>query len=289
MLDVSVISIPDWGTFVDILDAVKLARNLPLHMIKEKLKATGSKWSVAADDDKAVYRAIEFSVQLWLMVQPRPELHLVSHLTLEEIVAQSFKNPSTTPFLAMKMSQYDRLSPDFGAKNLVRIGGIDIIWTSFLSEHLLFVGRHQLKVFAHVSLLRKYARSSERNLYPDGLLEETEETIDLLFPTKTSKGSRRTRRLRDKDHVDIEAARDLPPVMTINHYKHWGERLAIVQQVYDAARPRRPRQWWYDRRNRVEWATLAVAVIVFIMTLVFGIISSVTGIMQAYASFKSLK
>lgn len=64
MLDVSVISIPDWGTFVDILDAVKLARNLPLHMIKEKLKATGSKWSVAADDDKAVYRAIEFSVQL---------------------------------------------------------------------------------------------------------------------------------------------------------------------------------------------------------------------------------
>lgn len=128
-----------------------------------------------------------------------------------------------------------------------------------------------------------------RELYPDGLLEETEETLDLLFPTKNIKDSKRTRRLRDKDDVDIEAARDLPPSMTISHYKHWGDRLALVQQAYDTARPRRGRQWWYDRRNRVEWATLLVAIIVFIMTLVFGIISSVTGIMQVYASFRSLK
>lgn len=89
--------------------------------------------------------------------------------------------------------------------------------------------------------------------------------------------------------MDIEAARDLPPAMTINHYKHRGERLAIVQQVYHTARPRFPRQWWYDRRNRIEWATLVVAVIVLIMKLVFGISSSVTGIVQAYASFKSVK
>lgn len=127
-----------------------------------------------------------------------------------------------------------------------------------------------------------------RDLYPDGLLEETEETIDLLFPTKTIKDSKRTRRLRDKDDVGIEATRDLPPAMTIAHYKHWGDRLAIVQQAYDTARPRRGRQWWYDRRNGVERATLLVAVIVFIMTLVFGIISSVTGILQVYASFKGL-
>jgi hypothetical protein len=120
-------------------------------------------------------------------------------------------------------------------------------------------------------------------------LEETEETIDLLFPTKDSKDSKRTRRLRDKDNVDIEAARDLPPAMTINHYKHWGKRLAALQNVYDAARPRQPQQWWYDRRNRAEWATLVIAIIVFVMTLVFGIISSVTGIIQAYASFKNLE
>jgi hypothetical protein len=125
-------------------------------------------------------------------------------------------------------------------------------------------------------------------LYPEGFLEETEETIDLLFPT-TNKEGKRTRRLRDKYHVDIEAARNLPPAMMLNHYKHWGERLAIVQQVYDTARPKKGSQWWYDRRNRTEWATLLVAVIVFIMTLFFGIISSITGIMQAYASFKGLR
>lgn len=84
-----------------------------------------------------------------------------------------------------------------------------------------------------------------RNLYPDGLLEETEETLALLFPTKNNKDSKRTGRLRDKHQVDIETALEIPPFMVISHYKHWGERLAVVQQVYDTARPRHPRQWWF--------------------------------------------
>jgi hypothetical protein len=162
MLDGSIISIPDLQTLIDILNAIKMDRHLPLHQIKEDLKSTGSRWIVARDSEQAASKAIEFSVQLWLMVQPGPEIHLDSHLTLEEIVAQSFENPSTAPPLTMNTSQHERLSPDFGAKNLIRIGGIEIIWTSFLSEHLLFVGRHQLKVFGHVSILRKYARSTER-------------------------------------------------------------------------------------------------------------------------------
>ena len=72
-------------------------------------------------------------------------------------------------------------------------------------------------------------------------------------------------------------------------YPHWGSRLVIIQKYYDNARPRKYRQWWFDRRNRVEWATLLVAVTIFFMTLVFGVISSVTGIMQVYASFRSMK
>jgi hypothetical protein len=129
----------------------------------------------------------------------------------------------------------------------------------------------------------------KRHLYPEGVLEETQETLELLFPTMNLKDSKRTRRLRDRDNVDIEAARDLPAATALSHYKHWGERLAIIQQAYDNARPKKYRQWWFDRRNRVEWATLLVAVIIFFMTLVFGVISSVTGIMQVYASFRTNK
>ena len=60
----------------------------------------------------------------------------------------------------------------------------------------------------------------------------------------------------------------------------------VIQGVYDTTKPRTMRQWWHDRRNPVEWATFWVAVVIFVLTVIFGVISSVTGIMQVYASFK---
>ena len=74
----------------------------------------------------------------------------------------------------------------------------------------------------------------------------------------------------------------------LDHYQFWGERLMIVQHVYDRSKPGRPKQWWFDRRNRMEWATFWVAVVVFFLTLLFGITSTVTGILQVVASFQAL-
>jgi hypothetical protein len=130
-----------------------------------------------------------------------------------------------------------------------------------------------------------------RNLYPEDLLRETEETLALLFPTAGhgGKGSKRTRKLRDKDDVDIEAQPDLTVYRNLNHYTVWRERLRIVQYYYDKSKPGRPKQWWFDRRNKMEWATFWVAVVVFLLTLLFGIISSVTGILQVVASFRALQ
>lgn len=162
ILDGSLTSIPDRQTVISLLDLVKLDRDLALRQIKDNLKTTGSKWIVTQNVDKAASKAVEFCIQLWLMVRLGPEIHLDDTMGLREIVARSFEiSPSPSPSW-FNAQQRERLSPDFGAKNLIRIGGIDIIWTSFLSEHLLLVGRDQLKVFSHVSLLRKYAQSSER-------------------------------------------------------------------------------------------------------------------------------
>ena len=161
MIDGSFISFPDRQSVMDLLDKVKLFHYLPLRQIKENLKATNPTWMVAQDSDKAASRAVEFCVQLWLMVQPSPGMHLEGLRTVKEIVTQSLETISTTPPFPMKTSPRERLSPDFKAKNLIRIGGIDVIWTSFLSEHLQIVRGNQLKVFGHVSLLRKYAKSSE--------------------------------------------------------------------------------------------------------------------------------
>lgn len=128
-----------------------------------------------------------------------------------------------------------------------------------------------------------------RTLYPPALLSETLETLELLLPTTRLKDARRTRRLRNRDDVDIEAKLPFRPSLSLAHYQYWGERLAIIQRTYDQARPRRARQWWFDRRNRVEWATLQVALLVFGLTVFFGVVSSVTGVMQVYASFRALR
>lgn len=99
------------------------------------------------------------------------------------------------------------------------------------------------------------------------------------------------RRISKKEDVDIEASLGLDQAITeheqyqISSYPFYGRRLAEIQRRYDLARPHRLRQWWYDRRQRPEWAALMVALVVFVLTVIFGIISSITGIMQAYASF----
>ena len=125
-----------------------------------------------------------------------------------------------------------------------------------------------------------------RELFPDGFLEETERTLSLLFPPANFETSKRIRRVSEKEGVDIEAAIDKHTSFDLNNYPFWQERLRHVQCVYDKAKPKRIKQWYYDRRDRVEWSTFWIAVVVFLLTLFFGIISSVTSIMQVYASFK---
>jgi hypothetical protein len=128
-------------------------------------------------------------------------------------------------------------------------------------------------------------------VFPDGFLSEAADTLQLLFPTIAQKEKRRARHYMRKLRSDLVPAEDIERRLSkheqidLSRYKYFGARLAIIQDYYDHATPHTPRQWWYDRRNRVEWATLAVAVVVFVLTVVFGVISSVTGILQVYASF----
>jgi hypothetical protein len=130
-------------------------------------------------------------------------------------------------------------------------------------------------------------------LYPGDFLSETERTLSLLFPPANFEASKRTRRIGEKDHVDIEAAIESSvasdEMLDLSNYPYWQERLREVQKAYDHARPKTLKQWWFDRRHRFEWATFWTAVVVFILTLIFGLIASITGIIQVYAAFKALQ
>jgi len=87
--------------------------------------------------------------------------------------------------------------------------------------------------------------------------------------------------------VDLELAMGDYAVFDLSRYPYWHEKLSVIQQTFDKKTPRRPLEWWFNRRDRVQWATFWTAFIVFILTLVFGLTSSVTGIMQVLIAYHS--
>jgi len=71
-----------------------------------------------------------------------------------------------------------------------------------------------------------------------------------------------------------------------NKYKFWGERLCLIKQAFDDSEPTNLSQWWNDRRNGARWYSFwGAIVLIVLLTILFGLISSVTGIMQVYIAY----
>jgi hypothetical protein len=71
----------------------------------------------------------------------------------------------------------------------------------------------------------------------------------------------------------------------IENFTFWHDRLVILKQVFDEARPSTLSQWWFDRRNGVQWYTFWVAILVLILTIFFGFAQCVEGALQVYKAF----
>lgn len=62
----------------------------------------------------------------------------------------------------------------------------------------------------------------------------------------------------------------------------------VLRQALDEARPRTLAQWWHDRRNGVQWYTFWVAILVFLVTIFFGLVQSLEGALQVWLSWRAL-
>jgi hypothetical protein len=138
---------------IDFLAVIKRYHGQSIRAVKEELRASAA--AVAQqNNDATINIAIEIGIQLWLMVEP-PSI-TDDALTIKEIVAQSFNEPR----VPAGAKSIEEVSIDFSARSLLRKGGIDIVWTRCLCDHLLMDGKRQLKVFHYASLLRKYRAAS---------------------------------------------------------------------------------------------------------------------------------
>ena len=130
---------------------------------------------------------------------------------------------------------------------------------------------------------------TESSLLPDGLAQETLRTLALLFPRPRKRKSRKWyRRLPKEFSLDpglTSCGFLLADDRQLENFEYWHDRLVVLKQVFDEASPKTISQWWYDRRNSVQWWTFWIAVIVLVWTLITGLIQSIASIMQVYAAF----
>jgi hypothetical protein len=205
-----------------------------------------------------------------------------------------------------------RIRSLFTARNINHISGIKIKWTENIVDHLLLTDDDQtLFVFHCVSFLKHHQRcspsqpealgtiiSTNKNsfaepIFPDGLVGETLRTLTLLFPANDRKSRLWLRSLTssderiDKDLLRVGSLRSHE--RRFENFSYWHDRLVILKQEFDDSTPRTLSQWWNDRRNSVQWYTFWVAILVFIMTVFFGVVQSVEGALQVYLSLKALE
>lgn len=232
-------------------------------------------WLAKPSDTDSQQHFLSWFIEFWLFVKVKID---DPDQTLPAIIAANLPQRGLMPLPGSGL-----LSDDFCAKSLTRKAAFELCFTSNLAEHLTFkkASKKSLCIFRHSQMLEHFRISDVNAIFPPGFLEETRKTLSLLFPVlKNVKTQKRVRRIQVEEEVDIEALIGDFELMDTKSYPYYASRLIEIQRRYDASRPKKAKQWWFDRRHRLEWTTLGVAVVVFVLTVVFGVIQSVTSILQ---------
>ncbi|KAK5558871.1 hypothetical protein LTR46_003060 [Exophiala xenobiotica] len=262
-------------------------------------------------EEAAADRTLNLLVRLWLMVNVRepdaalhaPQTYLLqwsSQQTLQDFVADAF--PTSKWRVEARES---RLHPSFTAAFMVNICGLKLEWTDCLADHLRLDRRHHaLRVYSYKSLLQVHLNShgddalaSDRmsvskrierdnpnghSPFPGRLLLETIWTLNLLFP----QWDPNTNSLLKKHQQSFQQIGPYngPPTSNLAQFEYWRDRLCELHDVVFLAPPASWAQLWRDRRNPQQFWTFWLALVILLLTL----ISTITGIVQAWASIKSL-
>jgi len=116
---------------------------------------------------------------------------------------------------------------------------------------------------------------------PREFFDETLDSISLLLPRTNAECTVWLRRKQlDPGLSDLGPA----PERALA-YNYWREDLTAIAEAFDRHEPSTLAAFSHDRRKRAQWWSFWLALG---LTMVFGLIQSVTGMIQAWASVKSL-
>jgi hypothetical protein len=81
---------------------------------------------------------------------------------------------------------------------------------------------------------------------------------------------------------------EYPSHAHLNEFYHWRDRLIRIHQEFQSPGPGW-RQLWSDRRNPLQWYTFWFAVAILILTVIFGIITTILAFLQTWYTYQGLQ
>lgn len=142
---------------VKLIALIKENSLLSVKEIKALIQAEDRPWiAKGSNNDETAEEAIKFALHLWLFM--KTDLSN-DDLILQEVIQSSLPRRIASDGIGSDVPDSSTLTDDFSAKSLKRIGGLQLVFTSDLSEHLSIVDNRYVKVFKHAAVLRKYAES----------------------------------------------------------------------------------------------------------------------------------
>ena len=149
VVDKHIIHLNSTADAADLIKLGKIHKQQDLQTLRDSIRASSPSWLPPNSPDEALDYVVQLGVRLWLFITPDLA---DSTLALPECVSSTLLRIDG----GAKFPGIDVLSPDFCEKSLTRRGGISLVWTSDLSEHLTFESKDRLRVFRHASALKKF-------------------------------------------------------------------------------------------------------------------------------------
>ena len=278
-------------TFEDFILILDITRGNPTTSLANlRTIIANIKPSLASDQTK-LSASIELVIHLWLLTSVAIWSHPSRHPkegSFPWLESQSLcgvlERHMTVPAVS-NASANEAFSDYLNVVKMKKIANFQVVWTDDLADHLT-MRDNTVYLFYQVVALRKLSTSmslpgSTSVFLPAEFINETLATLSLLVP-HTKQGCNAWLRAQvDTFRLDPFIILDRQLVERGKRkYPYWQVRLVALAEAFDKKMPTGPIQWWYDRRDMGRWWNYWLIVLGIVLTILFGLIQSVTGILQ---------
>ena len=99
---------------------------------------------------------------------------------------------------------------------------------------------------------------SSNPIFPPDFISETLGTLALLFPENDGASRKWYRKQGERGELDMAVLKceSKHRKTRLEEYLYWHDRLLILKEEFDEARPTTMAQWWNDRRDGIQWYSL---------------------------------